>query len=970
MSTDYNVGVYLNPVPTGFGSYTGISIFNRSDKPVSYVAEMSETSLFTTNNDPLPDTDAVDDNLYDTLFVASDINNVDTSISSVSLSLGAGESGNIYVAHKPFSTFWPTYQTTGIETANLSIISQSSEGDSDSQINIKITGQRVISSIIPDRPGNFYARESYNEENGYNLNFNWEILSGNPFISGFRIDLCSDDAFSTDVADSPYYVQIPKNSETSKPEYLDYYNYGTRSFSYKINGLPTDVDLYARIRSINGLNDLSSYSTYCTGFQPNNENPIDSITYNGLHQEPGDNLGFATNLLRINKSIEEEYEIDLAKILYEENNNSYDFSFYTGVVINFYSSNLGDNSYGKILSRKKDVAAIRLKKPDGYNFTYSVDSNNKFNLTLNFQNVFVAGYNDEGSKWNGIEVSDPGNGGPVFDFDNLDYDEKSFDYYINKDKDSIFYAGLAGMSAYIQKEKGNFQAYVDGKINKKKEESLYDYNLVPHQDPLSAQEISEGKSREYKPAGIDGKLIKNNISSEFPNVYLAFSDRSSASFLPSSEFLFRFTSEEISSSQNAGHATNIWNSSAGRSGVYFKNNSSNVLTVREAYGKKFYELSGGAGQTNAIQAFEDINGSPTGPAFYGLNNKADIRPNYTILVFALARKDLKNNSYAETVHEMLTNCNAIHKFVDATAWGTASEDDAMGFWKKRSAPFNPNDLIYNFYRDTSYGAYSSKTASNIYSKSSFVGSCLNSPALLVPFSYSEIYDKQKFTTNDRDFFVYSNKNDISDDNLWRDQIKFYPVRGSRVSTNHFVFKGFNLAKTSSFEAADNQKFTILQDSSGSGVYDELSAFELFFVKMHSTVGKYNTNLWDSNLPARGLYNQTFINGKEVFNQILALQQDLLVRRMNIQLNNNDGDTNDNTRTRLYLLDYIYGAASDVNKRNQSSDSVMEYLVSHYAPLMLKSSENKLHIAKNDSGVNSQLSFGLPLSHNFLNLYST
>jgi len=956
MSTDYNVGVYLDPVPTGFGSYTGISIYNRSDKPVIYAAEMSKTSLFTTNNDPLPDTDAVDDNLYDTLFVASDINNVDTSISSVSLSLGAGESGNIYVAHKPFSTFWPTYQTTGIETANLTITSESSEGDLDSTITVKVTGQRIIAPAIPDRPGNFYAREYYSETDGYNLNFNWEILSGNSFISGFRIDLCSDDAFSIDVADSPYYIQVPKNTEVSKPDYLDYYNYGTRNFSYKINDLPTDVDLYARIRSINGLNDLSSHSTYCTGVQPLELNPIDKVTYSGFHPEPGDNMGFGTNFMTINKPIDEEYEINLTKILYEANNNSYDFSFYTGVVINFYSSSLGQG-YGKISSNKKDVAAIRLKKPDGYSFTYSVDSNNKFNLILNFENIFAAGYNPDGAEWVGLQVSNLENGGAVFDFDNLNYDSKIFDYYVNKDKDSVFYAGLAGQAAYILRKQGSAGGnYVDGEKNTLNEDSLYYYNDIPIDNtPLSSSEISNGWSREYQSVGTDGQLFKNNIDSTFPNVYLGFSERSSEIFIPESEFLFRFTSEEISSSQNAGDSTNTWNSSAGKPGIYFKNNNSNVLTVREAYGKKFYELSGGIDQTNAIQAFEVVDGSPTGPAFYGTSNSADIRPNYTILVFALARKDLVNNNYSETIYDMLSQCNAIHKFVDGTAWGTASVQQAESFWGRQEAPFNPDNPVYNFYLPQ-YGS--------VYNRSSFVGSCLNSPALLLPDSYFE--KDGAFEVKERDFFNYSNQQTLHYDK-WVPEIPFYP--NGRISATHNTFKDFNLAKTSSFESSDNQKFTIMQDSSGS-VYDELSAFELFFVQMHSTVGAYNANYEFSGAPVRGLRNQTFINGKEVFNQILGLQKDLQVRRMRIQLNNQDSRSDDNTRTRLYLLDYIYGASQDVNRRDLSSDSIMEYLVSYYSPLILKSASNNLQLTKNDSGGNSQLSFGLPLSHNFLNLYST
>jgi hypothetical protein len=950
MSTDYNVGVYLDPVPTGFGGYTGISIFNRSDKPISYFAEMSETSLFTTNNDPLPDTDAVDDNLYDTLFVASDINNVDTSISSVSLSLGAGESGNIYVAHKPFSTFWPTYQTTGIETAELSIVSQSSEGDLDSAITVKITGQRILDPVNPTKPGKFFAIESYNEKDGYTLDFKWQLLSGQAFVSGFKIDLCSDSSFSTHVADSPYDVQVAKNTESSKPQYLDYYNYGTRDFSYKINNLPTDSYMYARLIAVNGVNENSSY-TYCTGFKPDDTNPIDNITYSGLHPSPGDNLGFGTDFLTINKGIDQEYEIDLAEILYEANNNSYDFTAYTGVVLNFYSNSENPDDNSRIDSSTKEVAAIRLKRPEGKNFTYSVNASNKFNLVLNFENISIAGYNGKGAEWNGNAVVNAEDGGPIFDFDNLNYGAKVFDYYINKDKDSIFYAGIGGTDAY-KTNVTNVRAYlIDGEKNDSNQDDLSVYDQIPYP---SNEEWEDAQGR-----GSNGKLIGTSGSSggagNFPSVYLGFSERNSTTFLPSSTFLFRFKTEGISDS--AGVQKSTWNSSAGKA-IQLKN-SSNVLTVREAYGRKFYELTGAASQANAIQAFN--NNSNDLPAFWGSSNGVDLRPNYTILVFALARKQLKNNNYVDTADEMLRKCSAIHKFVDSTVWGP-TPSLSTGFWGKETAPFNPNNLIYNFYRSPFFSG----------TRASFVGSSLNTPDFVLPGSYQELSDGKEYSTTERDFFIYSNQMQVnSDSSTWVSKLTIDPYNiNSREVASHFVFKDFNLAKTSSFETADNQKFTILQDSSGSGAYDELSAFELFFVKMHSTIGAYQANFVNtSNSSIEALKNETFINGKKVFEQSLALQQIKTVKRMLIQLNNNDPDSNNDTRTRLYLFDYIHGAAADVQKRNQASDSIMEYLTSYYAPLILKSSSGRLQVAKHDSGTNSQLSFGLPLSHNFLNLYS-
>ena len=946
MSTDYDIGVYLDQVPIGFGTYTGISLFNKSDKSIKYYAEMSKTSLYKgASNDVLPDTDVIDDNLYDTLFVTNDLNNLILDDNKVNLTLAAGESGLIYVAHKPFATFLPGYESTGIENAILNITSQSSAGDVDSLINIKVTGQRVIDSPVPTKPGRFFAIESYDELNKYSLDFNWQLIGGNAFVSKFKIDLCSDDDFSQAVADSPYEIPVVQNSESWKPDYLDYYNYGSRNFSHKISNLPIDSYIYARISAIN-LDDQASDYTYSTGFKLNTPYFINDVTYKGLHPSPGDNLGFGTEFLTINKGIDQEYEIDLAEILYEANNNSYDFTAYTGVVLNFYSNSNVPDSNSKIGSQTKSVAAIRLKRPEGENFTYSVNASNKFNLVLNFENISVVGYNGKGAEWNGDTVVDAENGGPIFDLDNLNYGAKIFDYYINKDKDSIFYAGLGGTDAFKRNIKNNPAILVDGEENDLNEDDLSNFDEIPY---LSSEPRIEVQGR-----GSDGKLISTSESSgsagNLPSVYLGFSERNSTSFLPESTFLFRFKTEGISDS--AGTSKSTWSSSAGKAIELKNKNNESVLTVREAYGRKFYELTGAENQAKAIEAFNKNTNNH--PYFGSFSNAVDLRPNYTILVFALARKELIDGDFYGTISYMLNKCNAIHKFVDDTPWGSSTQTDSKLFWGVEYAPFNPNNLIYNFHKPL-----------NKEAKASFVGSSLNSPAFVQPGTYQERSNSTKYDTRERGFFIYSNQMSPSF-GTWRDTLTIKPDDGNtRKVASHFPFKDFNLAKTSNFLADDNEKF-MLSDST------ELAAFELFFVKMHSTITDYNATITsDFGGAISGLRNETFINGVKVFDHLLALQPKKDVQKMLIQLNNNDPNTDedDNTKTRLYLFDYIYGAADDEKGRNQASDSIMEYLASYYSPLIMKSSSGKLQVAKHDSGTNNQLSFGLPLSHNFLNLYS-
>ena len=922
MTTEYNNEVYMNPVPTGFGSYTGVSIFNRSAKSVTYVAEMSETVLYKAGDVLLPEAEAANQNLYNTLFVSSDLTDVNTSLNETVLTLGAGESGNIYIAHKPFNSFSSSaVASTGIETATLNIVSESSAGDADALINIEITGQRILDPLSPDKPGRFFAIESYDRTNKYALNFNWKLLSGQSFVTGFKLDLCSDSSFTTPVKDSPYEIPIAKNSEFSEPDYLSYYNYGTIDFSYKVNELPTDGDLYSRIFAVNGL-DANSDATFCTGFKSNILPFIDDVTYSGLHPTPGDNLGFGTDFLLIDYVVDNN-EVDLTTVLYENNGDSYDFTHYTGVVINFISSDANG-----IFSSKKDVAAIRLKKPENGSFSYSVNSSNKFNLVLNFDDVFVAGYNGRGA--NGNVAGE--NGSAIFDFDNLNYGNKVFDYYINKDKASVFYAGLGGEQSL--KNNSNPATNVT-------EGTKLDHSNLSNLDSVNRRKL-DGREQEFKAAGSDGKLIKESPSS-FPNLYLGFSQKDASSSIPNSKLLFRFQTENMGGA--AGDAVTSWSSSSGvGKPLSFKNTAGDntSLTVREAYGRKFYELKGAVDQGKAIKAVTAGNSNPS----FGVDaNGVDLRPNYTILVFALARKNLINDNYDETITDMLSKCGAIHKFVDETRWGIGNSDLSEGFWGQQNAPFDPNELVYNFYRKDGI------------TKSSFVGSSLNSPAFVQPGSNAQLYNEKEAQVNERLFFNYSNQQEL-DDQKWKETIT---TASDRAVANHINYKNLNLAKTLSL-GSSSQLFSV------SG--DDLQAFELFFVKMHSTLVDSKPEFVDlKNDFVQGLQNETFINDRRIFDHTLALQKDKTAKKMLIQLNNNDSNAGDDTRTRLYLFDYLYGAAETVDERDSDSESIMQYLSSYYAPLILKSSSAKL-IARNNASSNQQLAFDLPLSHNYLDLYSS
>ena len=234
---------------------------------------------------------------------------------------------------------------------------------------------------------------------------------------------------------------------------------------------------------------------------------------------------------------------------------------------------------------------------------------------------------------------------------------------------------------------------------------------------------------------------------------------------------------------------------------------------------------------------------------------------------------------------------------------------------------------------------------------------MNSPAFVQPGSNAQLYNEKEAQVNERLFFNYSNQQEL-DDQKWKETIT---TASDRAVANHINYKNLNLAKTLSL-GSSSQLFSV------SG--DDLQAFELFFVKMHSTLVDSKPEFVDlKNDFVQGLQNETFINDRRIFDHTLALQKDKTAKKMLIQLNNNDSNAGDDTRTRLYLFDYLYGAAETVDERDSDSESIMQYLSSYYAPLILKSSSAKL-IARNNASSNQQLAFDLPLSHNYLDLYSS
>ena len=941
MSTDYYNSLYLNKTPTGFGGYTGVKVVNSGNFPITYTASISNTTFVTS---PVAG-DAVDGLLYDTLYVSKDSKYFDINTNSVDLFLNPAETGFFYLMHRPFSTFTAGNESTGIETAVLSIYSNSILGDSDEAITIDVTGQRVITFETPNNVGRFYGLKDYDADNGYNIKFNWLCIDGYSYITGFRLDLSNYSNFSSYQA---YYLPVVRNNQIFLPNYGDYSGFFGESFSFQIGNLSLSSDYYSRIAAINegGIGGF----TYATGFWETAPNYFDDATYSGLHPNPGENLNYTKQILELEYKTDYTTDFDLADFIVSAN-GSYDFSAYSGITVKFSPLT---RDFGVLAATTNEFGAINLTPKQALRF--NVGDGNVFAMQLEFENMKVLSAGGFGVQFNSDgSVSNAGDGGPIFNFDNLNYTDstdtlRKFNYYIQKDVDSIFYAGLGGGAGLAITDTSDIS---DLELVPGREINLLDSLNLRTSDILSTAFVIEGDETPQGLAGFDGATVGRPAGGNFyPDVYLGFKPRNS-NF--SNNIYFRFTSEDITDS--AGTATDSWASRDGIINSFSLSSTSNILVVREAYGKKFYELlSSGTENENKISSAS-------------VELPVSSRPSYTILVFALAKNDLNNNDKLNTYKAMLGNAGKIHSFVHVD--GGSYFEDASSVY-----PVNFKEVNSNFY-------------------STFCGSTLNYPTILDQIQYetsagrtatytlvnyadlwrelnpnSTLYDQNTTSFNEGEYYSWGvgARRGIYTSNIDS------PVTISR----RYSFKNFNICDLGNITSPDVAVDFVL-DEGGSSV--DLKAFSLFFVQVHGTVNSRNvqelflnqSNLREQSIELTNRYflkNETFINGLKTSETEMAVNLDSLPvnGRADYYLHLNNSTTESTNKTRLFLFDYIYGEESTASKRDSVSKNIVEYLAYSLSPILLKSATD-FKIAGVENSVNTSLGFPSPLSHPYLNLYS-
>ena len=445
MST-YLTGVSLGQVPTGFGGYTGVVIQNSGNFPVQYTINISNTTF----DASVTPTTAADGLLYDTIFISDSLDYLDPDQKQITKTINCNESGSFYILHSPFRTFnLSTDRSQGQEYACVTIGSQSSIGDSDSDLIINVTGNRITGFPIPKKLGKFYAVKDYSKINvNPNLTFYWSCIDNLDYYTGFKLELSTDSSFTSPIITYEY---VEQNTDGAFPLYGGYDGFKNETHSVTKTNLSFNQNYYARIQAVNVTGGTGEY-TYATGY--NYDYPIlDDATYSGNHPSPGENLIMTPTMLYLNCTSDIETNFDLFDYIYKQNGNSADFRKYSGINVKFSPSNMADEDPIAIFeSTDVSLGAINFIPKNNIQMAFNTGVGGIFKLELEFENIELYGHGGKG-----VEVEDDTNylpaakGGPIFKFDDVKYNDPSdksntrtIEYYIYKDLRSVFYAGIGG----------------------------------------------------------------------------------------------------------------------------------------------------------------------------------------------------------------------------------------------------------------------------------------------------------------------------------------------------------------------------------------------------------------------------------------------------------------------------------------------------------------------------------------------
>lgn len=432
----YYTGFYLNKVPTGFGFSTGLILINSGNSPIEYTIKISNTLLTGITSSDVLGGDVPDK----TIFISDNLINDASDSDSIVKVVNPNDSGVVFLLHKPFSNYSlspPNGKHTGHETARITVESVSSLGNIDNNIIIDISGQRIFVQPQPKIIGKFYAVTDYLPKSQVNIQYNWSAIQSENYITGFRVETFSDSSFTTPVSIDTY--EIKTNINENEPLFGKYDSFLDEDYTITLQNLSINQNYFARISGLNV--DSSGSQTFATGFTTYNPE-LDDTAFSGLTPSPGSNLKFTPQIFQISKVSDSEMDFNLLTFLKDNNGGSLDFTKYSGAVIKFFPEKNIAAIYKASLTTK---GAINFIIPVNEFFLFSADVTNIFKMKLEFENIKLYGCGGEA----GSAIANSKDGGPVFNLDNVENNSQKIQYYIYKDTDSIFYAGIAGGQALV-----------------------------------------------------------------------------------------------------------------------------------------------------------------------------------------------------------------------------------------------------------------------------------------------------------------------------------------------------------------------------------------------------------------------------------------------------------------------------------------------------------------------------------------
>ena len=297
-TTGTNIGNCL----TGFGIHYPVTIYNSGNSEVIYNLNNSNTSNF--------------------------------DVSKSSFIISPSNYDVFDILYKPTISSPASDETTAITIQSIS--AEDGSVDPSGNITLNITGSK-ITDITGGNPRSFRVVSIFN---GPEYNFYWKAPSGitganlaNYFITGYKLELSTSTNFGSPVFNK--FINVGQNNNAD-PLFSTYYGFGDEDITYKLDrneysNLQTNSNYYARLYTL--INGNSGASVYASGVNSVSQSVSEEVFIGYSGTPINIKIEKKTFDFYIDGSNYYNYTYDLFSKLVQQNNNSSDFSAYSGINI-------------------------------------------------------------------------------------------------------------------------------------------------------------------------------------------------------------------------------------------------------------------------------------------------------------------------------------------------------------------------------------------------------------------------------------------------------------------------------------------------------------------------------------------------------------------------------------------------------------------------------------------------------------